>query len=1062
MGEESALTRTSAPAMSTESERVSRYRALRGKSVSESRKAIDDALGESKQDQPKENTPFLRRSAFGSRIMKRRSKTLSQIDTSEFREIAAHFPVPPVPQVPLTPREHNIASRPRAAVKPVSIISEATGKHSVEQDRIQSSRATSPPPFTFPVARAVTTDNAVRGSCDVDWERPEHEEQKGQLDEEEAARLADRLEAETDRILAEQKKLDLARLHQQLLATQSGVPVSLGTTSIKARSPVLGKLNFFVRGRSSKAATLSPVSSTTASVDYSRAQSLDPMLSPRAFFEPGGHCLLMTPPLSPMSSNQNNERTVIVRYRGLNMNLTVMPDTSTVDLLFQASDSVTHTINTASSVVYECYSQLGLERRLRRYERIRNVLNSWDRDTQNILLILPSSSVDSDRDLDMSSVPSTQAPTAGFILQMHHSSRPGKWNKRWITLSENGQMLSSKKAGPHPSGKDSQYLCHLSDYDIYTIMSDCASGIDEAGANSASSVVKNLKPPKKFVYAVKSQRRTMAHADTANFVHFFCTDDPAVAHRFHASVHAWRSWYMVKARREAQRKRIMDAERDRPPQITPIRHNKTVKSVSHVKVPGLGHRMRVSIDETPYTIGEFQPLVDLQRFDKPIDEFGKDWIPDPRLSALLPSNLDVSAAGTDGGATPNGTADGTATIAATGIVTPAPTPTVEEVVMSGLWGMSSGDRCRKQIQRKASSATGQAAVAQRQTVDGSQASGGGVSIAISSPTEGNTPTGGNSPTKPPSSRPRNGTESEPSSSPRPEPRSWLPSAAEHTARIKAEQERLERLYNSAPRLQQQHQHSQQPQRPSTSTGIAPSQRHTNLSGYQQYSPPYARGGRHGGGGGGGSGKRTAGGYPAALGDMAGHIRAVSQWAEMPNNNNNANNANNNNSSINSNGMNNNGNSNNNPPPSPSSFSSSRPRFLEVPDPRAMPPLLRKPSAQSMGRRPSTSGGERGRTQGQQSQLQLQGRGRSGSVASARRGQGGGNGNGGGGGGGGGSSIGSPPLGSLPPVPPMPPHIRPATRDGSCVGGGSGGGFGGAGLGGAQGLVTARVSLSAMR
>lgn len=1014
-GEQSNIGRMSTFTMSAETQRVSRYRALRGKSVSESRKAIDDALSDIREDQLKEDQPketlkesgsLLRRSAFGSRVLKRRSKTMSQIDISaDIQEITAHFPLPPVPQMTFSPKENT--SRPNTAVKPVSTIFEGTAplESLGKADKPEPTRAPPPPPFIFPVATAVTTDTAVDGSIDAEWERQSLEEQqKLQMDEEEAVRLADRLEAETDRILAEQKKLDLARLHQQLLANHATVL----TTPMKQKSPVLEKLNFFHRGRSSKAVTLSPPSSTTTSLDFSRAQSLDPMLSPRAFFETGGPCLLMTPPHSPKSSNLHSERNVIVRYRDLTVKLTVGADTSTVDILFQASDSVTQAINTAASVVYECYAQLGLERRLRRYERIRDVLNSWDRDTQNTLLILPSNTADSDRDLDMSSVPQSQMPPGGFVLQLHHSSRPGKWNKRWITLSENGLMFSSKRAAASPSGRDSQRLCHLSDYDIYTLMSRSASATNEVGVKSSGSFFKNLKPPKKFVYAVKSQQKTMAHGDTANFVHFFCTDDPAVASTFHASVHAWRSWYMVQTRREAQRKRLADAEKDKPPQIMTIKHSKQLKSVSHVKVPGQGHRIRVSIDETPYTIGEFQPLVDLGRFDKPIDEFGKDWIPDPRLSAIMSPEAADAVNGGDAFITPSAASPVDAAVddaAPSGVMTPAATPTVEEAVMIGLWGTSpeAQERRRKLIARKASAVS--VGAQQRQYSPAVEGQADNVSVAVSSPVEANTPA--SSPTKSQSQGSSGDCSSTPSSSPpKPEPRSWLPSASEHTAKIKAEQERLERMY-SPPRQQ----------RPSTSSGIAHSQRHQHShhqlqqQQQQQYSPTYARQGSRQGGGGGGSGKRGGGAYPPVLGDMAGPIRAASQWAELNS--------------------------------SPST--SSRPRFLEVPDGRGMQSissaLMRKPSSSpcsspggSIGggggghgymvnSRPSTSGGERGSGRQQQHQHQ-QLRSRSGSVSSMRRTHGG---------------IGAPPLGSLPPVPPMPPlpsHMRSVARDG--CGHGSGG------------------------
>ena len=303
------------------------------------------------------------------------------------------------------------------------------------------------------------------------------------------------------------------------------------------------------------------------------------------------------------------------------MNLPVPPEHTTVDILYNCSDSLVHPINTRCSVVLEKYAQLGLERRLRRYERVRDVMNSWDRDTQNSLLVMPSDAYESDRDLDEAAAPAPDEPPQGFILQLHHSQRPGKWHKRFVTLLESGHMYAAKKpeAGPGPADRDARPLCHLSDFDIYT--------------PTEAQMRKHLKPPKKYCYAVKSQQKTTLFESTENFVHFFSTEDPAVAHKFHALVHGWRSWHILRRRAEVARQAQEKIERAPPPQITAVRH-KPKKSVSHVKVHG--HRLKVSVDESPYAIGAFQPLLDLKRFDKPIDDFGKDWVPDNGRFSMAP------------------------------------------------------------------------------------------------------------------------------------------------------------------------------------------------------------------------------------------------------------------------------------------------------------------------------------------------------------------------------------------------------------------------------------------
>lgn len=465
--------------------------------------------------------------------------------------------------------------------------------------------------FPLPVATALTVDTAVdtaslRGVLIQTQEQKllqEIERQRLTEEDEAAIHAAEvaRLEAETDRILAEQKRKDIERLHSQLL-------------SHKPRSPLLEKLGFF-RGRRSNA-TLSPTPS-----------SLEPQLMPRtvdgrAFTFPQNY----------------RHRSVQVRCRGGRLDVDVTPNTNAADVLAYADAHM--------DTVVESYATLGLERRLRRYERVADVLDSWDRDTQHHLFI-DSDTFDGHRDLEPSAVPENRPK--GFVLQMHHSQRPGRWNKRFITLLENGQIFACKKPdsvvlAQHQVGGSASpaltaaatsagaMLCHLTGHDIYT---------------PTETQAKKLKP-KRFCYALKSQQKL---TEAENFVHFFATDDPDVARQFHRMVHGWRSWYIVNGRgpraggsrshpacddslallpiphpsaHQEMQLQQRPATATGAPQIIPVRH-KPRKSISHVKVTGSRHRLRVSIDEAPYTIGEFQPLLDLGRFNKPIDEFGKDW-----------------------------------------------------------------------------------------------------------------------------------------------------------------------------------------------------------------------------------------------------------------------------------------------------------------------------------------------------------------------------------------------------------------------------------------------------
>lgn len=282
---------------------------------------------------------------------------------------------------------------------------------------------------------------------------------------------------------------------------------------------------------------------------------------------------------------------ITVRCQSATINLPVTPETSPADIIYSTANFITQKVEPANCILVECYVMCGLERRLRKYERIRDVMNSWDRDQQNSLMVLPLDSTPDDRAYDLAHVPKTEDPPIGFTFQLYHASKPGKWNKRWVTLMDTGQMFAAKRPDSKFTDKDGTTLCHLSDFDIYT--------------PRESEMRRHLKPPKKFCYAIKSQQKSNAFVNGENFIHFFCTDDHKLAHRFHELIHGWRSWYLANKKVDLVEKAAQTIKKS--------------LSISHKS-----HKSKPSLDEKPYTIGEFKPLIDMERFDKPIEEFGKD------------------------------------------------------------------------------------------------------------------------------------------------------------------------------------------------------------------------------------------------------------------------------------------------------------------------------------------------------------------------------------------------------------------------------------------------------
>jgi hypothetical protein len=244
-------------------------------------------------------------------------------------------------------------------------------------------------------------------------------------------------------------------------------------------------------------------------------------------------------------------------------------DTTPRDLIYSSANILSHDIEPSTALLLESYNQLGLERRIRRYEHIRDVMNSWDRDTQNCFYLQPSDSPNNEKDLELSSVPREQP--GDFSVCMYHSQKPGKWNKRYITLLSSGQIFISKKSGAKVTDKDVMSICHLSDFDIYT--------------PTPSQLRKVLRPPKKICYAIKSQQKTAVFLSTDNFVHFFCTSNEVLADQWYSAVQRWRSWYLVNKMGDGQKRTNPSANQ--------------------------GNHSKISADGNPYTIGSFAPLLDM-------------------------------------------------------------------------------------------------------------------------------------------------------------------------------------------------------------------------------------------------------------------------------------------------------------------------------------------------------------------------------------------------------------------------------------------------------------------
>ncbi|KAI9827688.1 MAG: hypothetical protein M1819_006888 [Sarea resinae] len=275
---------------------------------------------------------------------------------------------------------------------------------------------------------------------------------------------------------------------------------------------------------------------------------------------------------APVSAVNAGERRVSINCNGTSILLPITPETTPTDLIYSAANVSSQYINPKTSVLLESFDQLGLQRPIRKYEHIRDIMNSWDSDTQNCLILAPSATNGADRDLEAVTVPQQQPGETSAYL--HYSQRPGKWDKRWITLRSDGQVVVAKKE----NGKDATNICHLSDFDIY--------------APTPHQLSKKLRSPKKLCFAVKSQQKSSMFLSTANFVHFFATGDKALAAAWYKAVQEWRSWYLVNVMGEGSMA-------------------KTNAGITSAQRPDSRGGQHVAESNTPYQIGTFKPLLDL-------------------------------------------------------------------------------------------------------------------------------------------------------------------------------------------------------------------------------------------------------------------------------------------------------------------------------------------------------------------------------------------------------------------------------------------------------------------
>jgi hypothetical protein len=285
---------------------------------------------------------------------------------------------------------------------------------------------------------------------------------------------------------------------------------------------------------------------------------------------------------APVSAVNAGDRKVLVECGRSRMMFPVTPTTTCVDLIKSASTTMSERIDVKSAVILEHFGTVGIQRPLRRYESVRNVMNSWDHDRQNNLILVDPGTGRSESELSTAGAPKQRPAEAQWLLT--YSQRPGKWEKRFITLKSDGQITCQKDLD---KSRDQTNVCHLSDYDIYT--------------PTQEKIKKKIKPPKKLCLAIKSQQKSSMFETTENFVHFFCSNDRRTADEFHDAVQSWRSWYLVNV--------LGDVKKTQTPDTTEKDGGISTSFTAHA------HK-KMDSTSSHYQLGSFKPLMDAEQIGR--------------------------------------------------------------------------------------------------------------------------------------------------------------------------------------------------------------------------------------------------------------------------------------------------------------------------------------------------------------------------------------------------------------------------------------------------------------
>jgi hypothetical protein len=125
-----------------------------------------------------------------------------------------------------------------------------------------------------------------------------------------------------------------------------------------------------------------------------------------------------------------------IQYKENIVSLLVHVDAKVVDLLREAKKLLSYDADESRSLLVESYHCLGIERHIRRYEYVQDVIDCWNSDQQNSLVIRSSDSPAWDYDLTYTHAP--RLAPQDLMVYMYYSQDGSIWHQRYTRLLSMG------------------------------------------------------------------------------------------------------------------------------------------------------------------------------------------------------------------------------------------------------------------------------------------------------------------------------------------------------------------------------------------------------------------------------------------------------------------------------------------------------------------------------------------------------------------------------------------------------------------------------------------------